>query len=100
MVHYVGVPLNGTLIRTVALNLLPTSRGTITLSSPDIESVPIIDNNHYATTSDRYRFRTAIRMFSKLMNTPPLNELIIGEVPPDGLQALSEQSRMRRSMRG
>jgi choline dehydrogenase-like flavoprotein len=92
MVHYVGVPLDGTIIRTVALNLLPTSRGTVKLSSSDINAVPEIDNNHYATASDRYRFRTAVRMSSKLMNTPPLNDLIIGELPPAGLKPLTEQS--------
>ncbi|KAE9378824.1 GMC oxidoreductase [Stipitochalara longipes BDJ] len=92
MVHYVGIPLDGTIIRSVALNLLPTSRGTVTLSSPEVESLPTIDNNHYATASDRYRFRNAVRLSSKLLNTPPLKDLIIGELPPAGLRPLSEQS--------
>ena len=92
LVFYVGVPLDGSLITTCSLNYLPTSRGTVTLASPDIETKSLIDHNHYATHADRYRLRTAVRTFSKLTSTPPLAEIISGEAIPPGCKGTSEDS--------
>jgi choline dehydrogenase-like flavoprotein len=92
LVFYVAVPLDGSLITAYSLNYLPTSRGTVTLASPDIETKPFIDYNHYATYADRYRIWTAVRIFSKLMFTTPLAKVISGEAIPPGCKGTSEDS--------
>jgi choline dehydrogenase-like flavoprotein len=62
-----GLPSDGTIITSYALNYLPTSRGTITIASSDVNEEPIIDHNHLATEADRYRIRFRARMFTRLM---------------------------------
>ena len=83
---------DGTLITTIALNHLPTTRGTITLASTDPAVSPIIDHNHLDTEADRYRHRLLIRTIQKLMDTPSGKEMVIEEVVPEGLKPVSAGS--------
>jgi choline dehydrogenase-like flavoprotein len=92
LILYLGVPVNGTLVTTYSLNLLPTSRGTITLKSLDISDQPAINHNHYATASDRYRLRTGVRTFAKFMNAAPVAEFIAGEAVPPDSKMMHEES--------
>ncbi|KAF4626524.1 hypothetical protein G7Y89_g11633 [Cudoniella acicularis] len=89
-VHYVRLPLDGSVISTWALDHIPTSRGSVTLSSKDIEQKPIIDHNHYATEADRYRIRTGTRTIAKILNTLSGKEIAVGEVLPDGIHLVLE----------
>ncbi|KAE8446663.1 hypothetical protein EG329_011706 [Mollisiaceae sp. DMI_Dod_QoI] len=92
VVQYVGMPLDGTSIITYALNLLPTSRGTVELKSRDPNERPLIDNHHYETEADRYRIREAVRLIYKMMNTKKGREMVIGEAVPEGRKGLSAES--------
>ncbi|TVY80304.1 Alcohol dehydrogenase [acceptor] [Lachnellula suecica] len=92
IVQYFGIPLDGSLITSYALNLMPTSRGTVTLSSTDPAANPIIDHNIYATEADRFRIRSGARLFAKMMSTPAGKEMVVGEAVPEGQKAISENS--------
>lgn len=89
---FAHLPKDGSLVRTITLNLLPTSRGTVTLSSVDPMAKPVIDHNFYATEADRYKIRTGARTTAKLMNSPPVKELILGELVDEGQKPLTETS--------
>jgi choline dehydrogenase-like flavoprotein len=91
-VQYVGRPIDGTLITGFALNKLPTSRGRVSLASSDPADNPKIDNNHYATEADRYRLRTGLRLMSEMFNTPAGKEMVVGEVVPEGMKAITATS--------
>ena len=92
LVNYIGVPTDGSLITTYVFNLLPTSRGEITLTSADPKEPPQIDKKHYATEADKYRLRTAIRTIGRLMTTQEGKEMVVGEAVPEGFPALGEDS--------
>lgn len=92
LLRYIGFPMDGTRITSLALNYLPTSRGTVTLRSVDVNEKPAIDHCHYETEADRYRLREAVRMISRCMNTKAGKEMARGEVVPDGMQAVMERS--------
>jgi len=47
------VPLDGTIITSSTIFLIPTSRGTVTLSSGSVNDPPIIHPNYYSTQADR-----------------------------------------------
>lgn len=80
-----SVPVDGSAIMTYFFQCLPTSRGTVRLSSPDPRAAPIIDPNHYATEVDRFVFRHAWRMQAQLMQeTPEGRDLVAHEIRPDG----------------
>jgi hypothetical protein len=96
---YIGVPLNGTLVTAYALNLLPISRWAITLKPADIGDQPAIYHNHYATVSDQYRLRIAVRTFAKLMNTSPVVDLFAGEAVPPSFKTTHEESSDAESTR-
>lgn len=90
LVNYVGLPIDGSLITTFLLNLLPTARGEITLSSTDPAENPRVDHDHYSTEADRYRLRTGVRMAKKLMGTSAGKEVVVGEVVEEHLEAISD----------
>jgi choline dehydrogenase-like flavoprotein len=92
IVQYFGLPVDGTSIMTYILNGIPTSRGTVSLRSADVNEKPVIDNHHFETEADRYRLRTAIRMMLKMLNTKAGKEMVVGEVLPDGVKAVGEES--------
>jgi choline dehydrogenase-like flavoprotein len=59
-------------ITVAACNLRPTSRGSIRISRPDIDSPPIIDPNYLATQDDQRVAADAIRVTRALMSQPSL----------------------------
>lgn len=80
-----SVPVDGSAIMTYFFHCLPTSRGSVRLSSSDPSAAPIIDPNHYATEADRFVFRHAWRMQAQLMQqTPEGRDLVVHEIRPDG----------------
>ncbi|KAF2661414.1 GMC oxidoreductase [Lophiostoma macrostomum CBS 122681] len=61
-------PLDGSIITTAVLNLLPTSRGSVTITSSSATVSPNIDPNYYATHTDREILRAGIRNLLKVLN--------------------------------
>jgi choline dehydrogenase-like flavoprotein len=69
--------------------MLPTSRGSVTLTSTDPADSPAIDPNYYATEFDRVLLRTGIRQVVKLMlDTPDGQSFVASETPPPGFEPL------------
>jgi choline dehydrogenase-like flavoprotein len=80
------IPMDGKSIMTYHMGCLPTSRGSITLSSNDPAAPPVIDPNYYATEVDKHVMRTGFRMVSQvLLNTYEGQELVAEEHIPLGL---------------
>jgi choline dehydrogenase-like flavoprotein len=80
------IPMDGNSIMTYYMGFLPTSRGSITLSSNDPSAPPVIDPNYYATETDKHVMREGFRMHSHLMlDTPEGKELVAEEYTPPGL---------------
>ena len=99
----VNIPFDGSILSIGILNLLPTSRGTITLRSADTAAHPLIDPNYYATETDRVVMRAAMRRNMAAMETPEGQSMVAAEVPPKHYPALTSKStdeeldaRMRR----
>ena len=82
-------PLDGLVITAVIVCLSPTSRGTVALSSPDVQKMPDVDPNCNATEHDKTIFRSTLRTLFKAMESPAGQEFILGEVPPNGELALT-----------
>jgi choline dehydrogenase-like flavoprotein len=83
------VPLDGSHIMTTVVGLLPTSRGSVTLSSRDPSANPVIDNNYYATEHDRYVMRTGLKQVAQMMvHNVEGQELVVGETVAEGLSPL------------
>ena len=75
-----NVPLDGSIMSVGILNLLSTSLGAITLSSPDPVVAPSIDPNYYATEVDRVVMRYAIRRVVSAFETSEAQAAVAGEV--------------------
>jgi choline dehydrogenase-like flavoprotein len=65
-----------------SLNMLPLSRGSVTLNSADPNDNPVCDPRFLSTNTDRYILRRAVRENLRLAETEPLASEIEGEVPP------------------
>ncbi|KAH8704343.1 putative glucose dehydrogenase [Phaeosphaeriaceae sp. PMI808] len=79
------IPMDGNSIMTFYMGCLPTSRGSVTLSSNDPEAPPVIDPNYYATEADKYIMREGFRTHTKLMlDTPEGKDLVVEEHIPAG----------------
>ncbi|KAF2120279.1 hypothetical protein BDV96DRAFT_595833 [Lophiotrema nucula] len=74
--------MGGTHIALTSLDLLPISRGTVTLRSADPRDEPLIDPKYMSTATDRFILRTAVRTNLLLTETEPLKSEIFGEDPP------------------
>jgi len=78
--------MDGKSIMTFYMGCLPTSRGTVTISSNDPSAPPVIDPNYFATEADKHVMREGFRMHTKLMfDTPEGKELVTEEYTPPGL---------------
>ncbi|OJJ36211.1 hypothetical protein ASPWEDRAFT_41422 [Aspergillus wentii DTO 134E9] len=84
-----SLPLDGQHIATLAVLLLPTSRGRVSLANTDPMSNPVVDPNYLATATDRAALRSTIRLAFKIMETDAAKEAIAGETPPPGHNALT-----------
>jgi choline dehydrogenase-like flavoprotein len=87
------IPMDGKSIMTYFIGCLPTSRGSITLSSDDPAISPIIDPSYYATETDRHVVREGFRMHSRLLlEMPEGKELVTGEHVPPGMKILGSDA--------
>ena len=86
------IPVDGSIISIGILNLLPTSRGAITLASSDPAADPLIDPNYYSTNTDRVIMRAAMRRNMSAFETPEGQAVVAEEVPPSGFPALTSKS--------
>ncbi|KAL0932860.1 Oxygen-dependent choline dehydrogenase 3 [Colletotrichum truncatum] len=85
-----AVPMDGSHIYTNLVSFLPTSRGTVSLSSSNPTDAPVIDLNYLATEVDRYVYREGVRQITKLMlDTSFGKEYIAGEAAPNNFAPAS-----------
>ncbi|CAI6312325.1 unnamed protein product [Periconia digitata] len=80
-----GIPFDGSHIATSTMLLLPTSRGTVSLSSSSPNDPPKIQPNYLSTALDRdvlkYHARRTLKM---VLGTKSLSEYVESETPPSG----------------
>ncbi|CAG8959043.1 hypothetical protein HYFRA_00012823 [Hymenoscyphus fraxineus] len=87
-----GLSIDGTHISTGVLNLLPTSRGTVTLLNSDPNNDPVINPNYFATHTDHAIMRAGIRRMMQVMETPSMRAIVESETVPSGFSALTSVS--------
>lgn len=77
--------LAGTHISTPILGLLPSSRGSVSLSSTDVNADPIINPNYFDCELDREAMRTGVRaVLHTMLDTTEGKTMIEEETPPPG----------------
>lgn len=81
-VLYPTVKEDNTHIALMSFNMLPLSRGTITLKSADPKDNPICNPRLLSTNTDRFILRRAVRENFALVETEPFASEIEGEVAP------------------
>ena len=87
------LPMDGTHVASSVINLLPTSRGAVTLASKSAADPPTINPNYHATAFDHAVLTYGTRRVTQaLLGTKAGQSFIEGEVPPPGLPSLSSQS--------
>ena len=72
-----SIPLDGTHITTSVVGMLPTSRGSITLTSSDPNDAPLIDPNYCSTEADRYVLREGLRKIMQVIQETPEGKEIV-----------------------
>lgn len=99
LILYIGasaeyqIPLDGSHVTSAVVPLLPTSRGTVRLSSKNPADAPVIDPNYFATEVDRFVLHSGLRGISKMLTeTEEGKAFIEKETPPTGLPPISPQS--------
>lgn len=78
---------DGSVVMMSSTNLLPTSRGSITLASSNITDAPLANPNYLATEVDRFVFRDNMRRaidFLGSNKTTLATQILDGEIPPTG----------------
>lgn len=82
---YAGLP-DGSTLTSAMINLLPTSRGSVTLASANIEDAPLVDPNYHATAVDRLVARDGMRRLVALTegHTPLGRDILDGDVGAPG----------------
>jgi choline dehydrogenase-like flavoprotein len=68
---------DGMTVTTMIVDMIPTSRGTITIASSDISTYPVVDPNVYATKADCTAVRNAVRKVLHMLTATELGNLII-----------------------
>lgn len=87
------VPMDGTYISALVVGMVPTSRGSITISSTSPADSPVIDPNFYATEVDRAAMRAGFRQLLRLFqDTPEGQEMVETEMAPEGYPKLNAKS--------
>ncbi|KAI4195784.1 MAG: hypothetical protein LQ350_006978 [Teloschistes chrysophthalmus] len=87
------IPVDGTAIMSHCMACLPSSRGSITISSKDPTAAPVIDPNYCATEADRHVMRQGWRTMSRLMlETPEGKDLVAEEILPEGHKCLQSDA--------
>ena len=72
----------------------PTSRGALSIRSPDPFVHPIIQPNYLATDHDVAEARAGARLLRRLAATAPLSDIITGEILP-GPGVISDEDLLR-----
>ena len=96
-------PFDGSIITAAVLNLLPTSRGSVRITSSSASISPDIDPNYYATYTDKAILRAGTRNLLKVLDSfeeGVLNgELVMDPWKPLTLQSTDEEidARVRAS---
>lgn len=86
-------PRDGKHISSIVVLMLPTSRGSVTLSSSDPLAPPLLDPNDFATSADAVSLRHGVRQILRVMTeTPSGRAMVSGSVPPPGLPQLTTSS--------
>ncbi|PTB62747.1 GMC oxidoreductase [Trichoderma citrinoviride] len=83
---YTGTP-DGTTVTIMLINLLPTSKGSVTLNSSDINDVPNINPNYHSTEVDKFVAREGMRLqidFLSSNKTALGRDIIAGELGATG----------------
>ena len=87
------VPLDGSIIATSVMLLIPSSRGEVSISSTDPTTQPEISPNYYDTVSDRLALIHGCRRLTQtLLDTEAGKSVIESEAPPPGMKSLTSQS--------
>ena len=79
-----SVPVDGSIISTGTVCFLPTSRGTVKITSSNPADDPIIDPNYLSADQDWAVLRCAMRQAMKVMSTSAAKEQIEGQFQPEG----------------
>ena len=88
-----GIPMDGTFIATSVMLLLPTSRGSVSITSASPTDPPTVDPQHYTANADRISLIHGTQRVAKaLLETSAGKKYVTGEAPPPGFQALSSTS--------
>ncbi|KAL9107770.1 MAG: hypothetical protein Q9227_007392 [Pyrenula ochraceoflavens] len=91
------IPVDGASIMNFFMNCLPTSRGSVKLTSPDAETPPQINPNFLATEADKFVMREGWRTLSRLaFNTPEGRDMIADEIVPEGHEPLQADAAGER----
>lgn len=89
-----SIPMDGSHVTSTVVGLLPTSSGSVTLTSTDSTVSPRIDPNYYATEVDRYVMRSGLRkMMEVLLDTKEGQAIVEGETVGEGQSPLTSKSR-------
>ncbi|KAK4496080.1 hypothetical protein PRZ48_012059 [Zasmidium cellare] len=88
------IPMDGNYITLNTVNFLPTSRGSVTLSSSNPLDHPVCDPNYYATHHDRHVLREGLRQILRLAQSKPLQPYLLatGQIAPTNFPPLSLDS--------
>ncbi|OGM41146.1 hypothetical protein ABOM_009852 [Aspergillus bombycis] len=87
------IPMDGTHVASAILNMVPTSRGHVTIASSDPMTPPLIDPNYYSTEVDRAILRAAIRQVTEVLSKTPEGRAIVEcETPHPGFNPLGPDS--------
>ena len=88
-----NLPVDGNYIASSVMLCLPTSRGSITLSSASPTEPPIIDSNYYDTNTDRVSLIYGTRrILEALLDTSAGKAHIESEVTPPGFPPLDSKA--------
>ncbi|KAH7011094.1 hypothetical protein EDB80DRAFT_711239 [Ilyonectria destructans] len=81
-VPFAGVQFDAEHITTAVVSFLPTSRGSVSLSSSNPEDQPKISFNFLSTEVDKYVLRQGLRQLTQFMLGPKFGQFIEGESVP------------------
>ncbi|KAL2837627.1 GMC oxidoreductase [Aspergillus pseudoustus] len=88
-----AVPFDGSHIASVIIHLLPTSTGTVTITSTDPLESPVIDPQYLSTAVDRHAWRSGLRTAAKLfLGTETGKAVVEAETPADAFAPISLDS--------
>lgn len=88
-----GLPMDGSFVTTSTMLLIPTSRGTVSISSASPTDMPLINPNHFSTEMDRVALIYGVRRtVQAMLETTAGKEYFETEVTQPGTAALTSRS--------